>query len=737
MTATGGPFTPDHTEDTAGKGGTAETRSKRSRSSRTGRRPLDAFLHRQTIFARINMLVGLGLFAIFGLAGIYLYNSSQVSALTRAEHTDVAIKDLIQTVDKGMLQMRRREKDFLLRKDLKYAERYNQELAAVTETLDELAAQPVTGAMREQIETIRGGLQRHGEKFSEVVTQQETIGLNEKSGLQGSLRKSVHAVETRLKDLGAPAEMTVTMLMMRRHEKDFIMRRADKYIGRMDKRLEEFTAQLALSSLARQEQEEIAELMASYHADFKAFAQGTLTLMDKIKELSSIYAETAPAFAELIAAIDARVAAEEQQRETVEARARMILAIAGLFLLAVFVIASVLVARSITRPVQRLTTVMNKLAQGEINVDIPATAQKDEIGQMARAVEVFKQNAVEKERLAEEQKQEQTRQEEERQRREREKQERLEREEDARKQDEARKEQERQREAEEQRKQVERAEKIRQVSDDFDAGVSQVIDAVTTAATELQSTAESMSATAEQASRQSTAVAAASEEASTNVQTVASAAEEMSGSIGEISRQVSQSTEIAHRAVTEANRTNETVQGLAEAAQKIGEVVDLISDIAEQTNLLALNATIEAARAGDAGKGFAVVASEVKSLANQTAKATEEIASQIGAMQSVTGEAVDAIKGIGGTIEQINEIATTIASAVEQQGAATQEIARNVQEASKGTSEVTSNISGVNQAASETGNSARQVLDATGQLTEQSDNLRTEVARFLEFIRAA
>ncbi|MDJ0950846.1 MAG: methyl-accepting chemotaxis protein [Alphaproteobacteria bacterium] len=267
--------------------------------------------------------------------------------------------------------------------------------------------------------------------------------------------------------------------------------------------------------------------------------------------------------------------------------------------------------------------------------------------------------------------------------------------------------------------------------------VAGVVDLVSSASTELQSTAEAMSATAEETSRQATAVAAASEEASTNVQTVASAAEEMSGSVDEIGRQVNQSTDIAKKAVAEANRTNETVQGLAEAAQKIGEVVDLISDIAEQTNLLALNATIEAARAGDAGKGFAVVASEVKSLANQTAKATEEIAAQINSMQSVTGEAVDAIKGIGGTIEQINEIATAIASAVEQQGAATQEISRNVGEAAKGTTEVSSNITSVNQAAGETGASAKQVLDASSKLNQESQNLRTEVERFLQEIRAA
>ena len=261
--------------------------------------------------------------------------------------------------------------------------------------------------------------------------------------------------------------------------------------------------------------------------------------------------------------------------------------------------------------------------------------------------------------------------------------------------------------------------------------VSTVVDAVAGAATEMRATAQSMSATAEETSRQSTAVAAASEEASTNVQTVASAGEELSSSITEIGRQVEQSTKTAARAVDEAKRTNDQVASLASAASQIGEVVKLISGIAEQTNLLALNATIEAARAGEAGKGFAVVAAEVKSLANQTAKATEEISAKIGEMQSATGGSVEAIKAIAKTIEEINQISTTIAAAVEEQSAATQEISRNVQQAAKGTQEVNENITGVTQGASQTGAAAGQVLTAAEQLAKEAETLRLEVDKFL------
>jgi methyl-accepting chemotaxis protein len=275
------------------------------------------------------------------------------------------------------------------------------------------------------------------------------------------------------------------------------------------------------------------------------------------------------------------------------------------------------------------------------------------------------------------------------------------------------------------------------IADDFEASVKGVVDAVASAATELQASSQSMTATAEETSRQSTTVAAASEEATANVQTVASAAEELSASVQEISRQVSKSVQIAGAAVTEAKKTDTTVQGLATAAQKIGDVVKLISDIAGQTNLLALNATIEAARAGEAGKGFAVVASEVKNLANQTARATDEITAQIGAIQTATNDAVEAIRHIAETISEMNQISTAISAAVEEQGATTKEIARNVAQAAEGSANVAETISGVSRAASETGSSAGQVLNAAGELSVQAERLRREVDNFLGSVRSA
>ena len=271
----------------------------------------------------------------------------------------------------------------------------------------------------------------------------------------------------------------------------------------------------------------------------------------------------------------------------------------------------------------------------------------------------------------------------------------------------------------------------------FEAKAGQLVGQVASAATELRTTAECMTGTASEAQHQATNIAAAAEEASVNVQTVAAAAEQLASSITEISRQVAQSAKVAGKAREDARRTDGVVQALSEGAQKIGEVVDLISDIAGQTNLLALNATIEAARAGDAGKGFAVVASEVKSLATQTAKATDDIAHQIAQIQTATKDAVDSIRGIGATIGEISEIAAGIAAAVEEQGSATQEIARNVQQAAAGTQEVSSNIVGVSKGAGDTGAAANQVLGAAGELSKQAEQLRSEVSGFIIGVKAA
>ncbi|MDK9721568.1 MAG: methyl-accepting chemotaxis protein [Rhodospirillales bacterium] len=374
-------------------------------------------------------------------------------------------------------------------------------------------------------------------------------------------------------------------------------------------------------------------------------------------------------------------------------RIKMVILVIALVGVPLIAVGGFAIARGISNPIGSITNVMTKLKDGQRSVEVPYTANHDEVGEMARAVEVFKQNLIKVEAMQVEQ-------------------ERL------------------KHQAEEDHKRT-----LFDMADNFEKSVMGIVSAVSSSATELHSSAQSLSAMAEQTQRQATAVAAASDEASTNVQTVAAAAEELSSSISEIGRQVEESAKVTAGAVDEANRVNKMVQGLAHAASKIGEVVNLITDIASQTNLLALNATIEAARAGDAGKGFAVVANEVKSLANQTAKATDEIASQITSVQNATQTAVQGIEGITNTIGRISEISSAIASAVEEQGAATGEISRNVQQAAAGTNEVSSNISGVTQASTETGHAATQVLEAASELSQQSEHLRADVGRFIAHLK--
>lgn len=345
------------------------------------------------------------------------------------------------------------------------------------------------------------------------------------------------------------------------------------------------------------------------------------------------------------------------------------------------------------RPLRRSTDIMLKLADGDLQVAIPEPKGKDELNSIVRSLHVFKENGLKMEALKAEQVQ-------------------------------------KEKEAQEMQRRM-----MLELADNFEASIGQIVGTVASASTELQANAESLSMIADETTKQSTAVAAATEQASTSVQTVAASAEELSSSIGEISRQVNESTRVTSDAVREVKNTDQTVVSLSDAASQIGGVVKLIQDIAEQTNLLALNATIEAARAGEAGKGFAVVASEVKSLANQTAKATEEISTKITAMQGVTGSAVTAIRGIGTTIEQISHIIGSIASAVEEQSAATKEIANNVAQASAGTAEVTSSISSVSQASNESRGASNDVLQAARELSVQSERLKQEMSSFLSKIR--
>ncbi len=356
--------------------------------------------------------------------------------------------------------------------------------------------------------------------------------------------------------------------------------------------------------------------------------------------------------------------------------------------------ASVVVIRDVSRSIASIVKPMQDFTHGNLTAEVPHRGEKTEIGMMADALQIFKEALIAKEAA------------------------------DAAA-------------AKEAEEKIARGQRVDQATRHFEASIGEIVETVSSASTELEASASTLSSNTERAQELTTSVAAASEQASTNVQSVASATEEMTSSINEISRQVQESARIAHEAVDQARKTNDSVSELSQAASRIGDVVELINTIAGQTNLLALNATIEAARAGEAGRGFAVVASEVKALAEQTAKATGEISQQIGGIQAATQSSVSAIKEIGQTITRMSEIASTIASAVEEQGAATQEISRNVQEAARGTQQVSSHISDVQRGATEAGSASNQVLTAAQALAQDSNKLKVEVARFLDTVRAA
>ena len=492
------------------------------------------------------------------------------------------------------------------------------------------------------------------------------------------------------------------IIEVRQQEMDDYRKRYDAAVAATYKSIDQLNA-LADGPERRQANEEMRDAAAALFSVNERVIQ--LGLRNENEAAAKLLLTEAVVFrGKLRDGVDARVkrlseelAAARDEASQAASRSSMILLIASaLGFMVALGAAAVITVAGVTRPLASLVSVLQRMAQGEVDATIREATRGDEIGAVGRAVEGIKAMVAQKAA-----------------------------------------EQAEMRRIADEAAAAERRRTMIELADGFERAVGGIVGRVSSSATEFQATAQQMSSTANEAANQSSTVAAAAEEAASNVGTVAAAAEELGASVQEIGRQVQGSAGLAEKAVAEADQTGQLVRELSRTSARIGDMVSMISNIASQTNLLALNATIEAARAGEAGRGFAVVATEVKELASQTARATEEIAGQIGEIQGVTERAVTAIGSITGRIGEINSVAATIAAAVEQQGAATQEIVRNVSQASTGTTEVTRNVVGLAQASDEAGAAASQVLAAASELSRESEHLTSEVSRFLSTVRAA
>ena len=650
-------------------------------------------LSRYRIGTQIGVIGGIALLGYIIFGGLYAYGQREDSHAQAMLEEIAEPRALMKEVLSDLLSLRRHEKDFFLRKNEKYIAAHreaSEEVVPQLEGLDKSVADPV---LHEKIKFVLDGTKAYVAQFNATVEAYRELGLNENDGLQGKLRAAVHAIEANLKTVDNP-KLTISMLTLRRHEKDFIAREDEKYVDAVKKEAENFAKLLAAADATESVKATIATQLQNYQNAFQELVSGTLKRQAAVKKVSEIFTGIEPGIEAVSDVVDQKFAVASKKSAATLVFVSWLITLSLLGIAIATGIVAWFVGRGIARPINLMASSMQALAAGDKDIAIPATDRHDEVGDMARAVLVFKENMIKNDALeAQQEKERKTRE--------------------------------------------NRAKVIEKLTVDFEASVMGVVKGVASSSTEMQSTAQSMSQIAQETSTQATTVAAAATQASVNVETVATATEELSASVGEISSRVAEAARIAQQASDESKRTGATVEKLAAASSKIGEVVALINQIASQTNLLALNATIEAARAGDAGKGFAVVASEVKGLANQTAKATDEISSQIAAVQSETNNAVHAIRSISDIIDQVRDISSNIAAAVEEQGAATQEISRNVQQASQGTHEVSENIASVTQSATQTGAAAEQVLSTAGDLAKNADILRKEVEGFLTGVRAS
>jgi methyl-accepting chemotaxis protein len=641
---------------------------------------------RASVRTQVTVLGALGIIGLLILAGVYLraYEIQEQFAVER-DRAD-QINDHIVRIDHDLLEARRAEKDFLLRSDEAYVEKQIKNVNSAAARALELRelVQGMGATLAASADALIPGINTYRSRFQAVAEQRRRIGLDQDHGLLGSLRQSVHAVEAALKQVEQP-RLQILMLMMRRHEKDFLARGETRYIDEFRKRTDEFRNVLvAAPDIPADLATKVHADMGSYERDFLALADAQLTVAQQLKLVSASYAELEPHLQAAQEAakrlLDDAKAAEVAVDHSSAALMWWVFGIAsgGVLLL------SFLIGGAINRSLRQLALATQRLAENDLSAEVPGADRRGELGLLARAIEVLKAGLVDRQRL-----------------------------------------------------QVQQVEMRLNLAKQFEQDVGEIVATTVGAADELKVTAGHLNATADTTNRQMNEATAAVQQASANVQTVAVATEELSASIAEISRQVAQSTAVASEAFSRAEKSNTLMASLTDGARKVGDVVGLISDIAGQTDLLALNATIEAARVGEAGKGFTVVAGEVKQLALQTTRATEEIQAHVNSIQEAVREAIGTISVIGGSVTQMYDTSKSIATAIRQQDAATAEIARSASEVARGIAAITQNVAAASTGANDTGTAAALVLQGSGDLASRAASLRSQIGSFLQTIRAA